>query len=117
MHDLAKINIFKKAIKWRKDEKGNWENYMSYDEIDEFPCGHGAKSLALALSKCGVQLTEEEMLAINYHMGPYLETDYFSANLFNKARAVTPLVYMLHSADVLSIDLVENYIQANVQEE
>ena len=35
-----------------------------------FPVGHGEKSV-IALLRCGLELTDEEIMAIRWHMGPY----------------------------------------------
>lgn len=59
--------------------------------------GHGSKSVML-LSRF-IPLTEEEMLCIKYHMGPY-ETDEW--NEFDKAIRKYPNVYFAHAADMIA---------------
>lgn len=67
-HDLCKVNFYNKGQKWRKDDSTNrWEKYSTYLVEDNFPLGHGEKSLFI-LSKF-VELTDEEALAIRWHMG------------------------------------------------
>ncbi len=101
-HDIAKADTYHVIKKWRKDENNKWEQYDGWEVKDSFPCGHGTKSIIL-INKY-FPLTEEEMLAIRYHMGSYMETDNYSAYIMNNARKITPLVYMVHSSDVLEID-------------
>lgn len=59
--------------------------------------GHGAKSVML-LSQF-LPLTEEEMLCIRYHMGPY-ETEEWSE--FDRAIRRYPNVYFTHAADMIA---------------
>lgn len=59
--------------------------------------GHGSKSVIL-LSQF-LPLTEEEILCIRYHMGPY-ETEEW--NEFDKAIRKYPNVYFTHAADMIA---------------
>lgn len=106
-HDLCKINYYEKVEKWKKDEKNRWESYMGYKVIDKFPVGHGAKSIIIANKY--VQLTEEQMIAIAHHMGAFMAVDSYSSMIYSDARNFSPLVTMLHAADMIAIDvLIEN---------
>ena len=61
------------------------------------------------LLRSGIDLTDEEILAIRWHMGswdnPYQSSE-MNAN-HNKAREITPLVTLIHTADSLATDLIE----------
>lgn len=73
-----------------------------------FPAGHGEKSVILLL-RWGLELTEAEMLAIRWHMGPW---DFApgcreSADNYNAALQSTPLVSVVHTADLLASAALE----------
>ena len=103
-HDLCKVNFYGKEQAWTKDGY-KWLEYETYKAglINELPIGHGEKSV-MCLMKQGFELTDDEMLAIRWHMGPYGETgiDY------NQAMKRT-LVKLIHLADV-SCGLIEETI-------
>lgn len=73
LHDLCKVNFYKATKKTWKDENepntyAQWKKYMSYTIEDRgLKLGHGTKSLVTALQF--IRMTEDEMLAINWHMG------------------------------------------------
>jgi hypothetical protein len=80
LHDVCKTNTYGKAMKSQKaknpdgsfklDHKGKpvWEDVETWDYLDSAsPLGHGEKSVILLLKH--IELTGEEILAINWHMG------------------------------------------------
>ena len=73
-HDLCKVNFYGKESAWVKDGY-KWVEYETYKAglNNELPIGHGEKSVMLML-KQGFELTDDEMLAIRWHMGFYGET-------------------------------------------
>ena len=77
---------------------GNGETI--YQVIDQFPFGHGEKSVYL-ISRF-MRLTDEEALAIRWHMGPY--DDAAGSHAYKDARRYAnqryPLVIALHDADM-----------------
>ena len=89
LHDVCKLNVYKAAAK---------EGGLSYGYHDDFPLGHGEKSVVLILKH--MELTVEEMLAINWHMGAFdsrASTDKRSLNdVFNRHK----LAVLLHIADM-----------------
>ena len=89
LHDICKLNVYKPEKK---------ESGLQYSYHDDFPLGHGEKSVVLILKY--MELTMEEMLAINWHMGAFdnrARTDMRSLNdVFNKNR----LAVLLHIADM-----------------
>ena len=96
-HDLCKINCYKKAYKWAKDENNQWyqAEYYIYDE--DYPYGHGEKS-ALIVSRF-LHLTPYELQAINAHMGfSDVRGAQLIGNIFNKNK----LAVALHFADMAS---------------
>lgn len=46
LHDVCKSEIYKPAVKKRKNHYGIWEAYNGYDvNYSQFPLGHGEKSV------------------------------------------------------------------------
>ncbi len=89
LHDVCKLNVYKET---------EWEGKILYKYHDDFPLGHGEKSVVLILKY--MELTVEEMLAINWHMGAFdsrASTDKRSLNdVFNRHK----LAVLLHIADM-----------------
>lgn len=65
---------------------------------DRFPFGHGEKSVFL-ISRL-MRLTDEEALAIRWHMGAYDDAARGGSRTLSAAMEVSPLVYELHAADM-----------------
>lgn len=108
LHDVCKTNYYIQEKKWRKDEYGKWESYTAWGVKDKLPLGHGEKSLFL-VGKF-LQLTDSEAAAIRWHMGcwtPGIVSDYPSGSAFRAATDKYPLVTMLHVADYMSSQLLE----------
>ena len=109
LHDTCKAEIYKRAIKRRKNEQGFWEDYEGYDvDYSDFPVGHGEKSV-IVLLQSGLELTKEEILAIRWHMSAW-DLPFQSYELMgslNAAREKTPLLGILQAADGLSANVLE----------
>jgi len=86
LHDVCKVNLYVKEPRNQKiydpkrvahanpryikhDSNGDyiWETVMKYTYCDTFPMGHGEKSVYLIMKH--IQLTDEEAMAIRWHMG------------------------------------------------
>ena len=67
LHDLCKVNVYKKGFRNVKDEKGVWQRVDSFEFDDKLPYGHGEKSVYIISGY--MKLTREEAFAIRYHMG------------------------------------------------
>jgi HD superfamily phosphohydrolase YqeK len=109
LHDVCKSDIYQKVSKKQKNEIGIWETSTYYSvDYSNLPVGHGEKSVIMLL-RTGLDLTDEEILAIRWHMGcwdiPYHSQEMISSH--NKAREITPLVTLIHAADSLAADLIE----------
>ena len=95
LHDVCK------ADRYTMTDNGTYvKNY-------NFPVGHGEKSVILLL-KWGLELTNDEMLAIRWHMGGWhvpnneeQQTDYVHAV------ESCPLVTLIHTADTLASKIIE----------
>jgi len=104
LHDICKTNFYKISEKNVKDKEGNWVKQPYYIADDKFPVGHGEKSVII-LQKF-INLTDDEILAIRWHMGAYDPKDNYQqlGNSFNKS----PLAVSLHIADLQATYLDEN---------
>lgn len=109
LHDVCKSNIYHPVEKWRKDEQGKWETYRTYDcDYGRFPVGHGEKSVIMLL-RLGLELTNDEILAIRWHMGPWnlpMQSYEDKANI-SAASDRSPLTVIVQSADSLATHLLE----------
>lgn len=95
LHDICKVNFYAVEMRNRKNDKGQWEKYPFYVVKDQLPYGHGEKSVYIA-SKF-MELTEEEVMAIRWHMGPWQDGEKQTAgNAFEKY----PLAVLTHIADL-----------------
>ncbi len=110
-HDFCKINLYHEAEKFKKDENDRWVKYIGYNVEDGFPFGHGEKSCFLI--ERFMRLTNEELLAIRWHMGMFDIGEQGSSSRFSFYRAMDmyPLVSLVHSADMLASNLMEKTTQ------
>jgi hypothetical protein len=110
LHDTCKTDIYKEGILSRKNADGYWEKYVGYqvDYNTGLPLGHGEKSVILLLS-WGLELKPEEMLAIRWHMSawdmPMQSAEHKES--FNAAKAKSPLVSLIQTADGIATGLLE----------
>ena len=110
LHDTCKTDIYKEGLLSRKNAEGYWEKYVGYqvDYNSSLPLGHGEKSVIMLLS-WGLGLTQDEMLAIRWHMTAWdlpLQSPEHKESL-NAAKAKTPLVSLIQSADGIASGLLE----------
>ena len=108
LHDVCKANIYKKMTKYRKDANNRWEAYDGYYvDYTRFPLGHGEKSVVMLL-RLGLELTNDEVLAIRWHMGAWdLSFQSFESKSNISAASDVPLVSILQAADALAAHLLE----------
>ena len=112
LHDLCKANFYKLTKKDlpRKDDNGElilddygkkiWDPVMAYDIEDQFPAGHGEKSVILIQRY--IQLTDEEIMAIRWHMGAYddVKQSYGGNLALTNASEKYPITVLTHMADL-----------------
>lgn len=110
LHDLAKVNYYKKYTKNQKNKEGKWEQVEAWGYEDTFPQGHGEKSVILIMQH-GVELTEEEITAINWHMGGFDTRVRGGSYDINNAWTRCPLAVMAHIADMQATWLDETHRQ------
>lgn len=106
-HDVCKIDTYKRAKKWTKDENDKWKEYYGWEKKEDLPLPHATKSLFL-IGKY-VKLTNPEALAIAYHMGAFNPS--YCINGMEKMtfeQALEhPLVKLIISSDMLATTLEE----------
>ncbi len=123
LHDLCKINFYAKEmksvlkgkIKVKKNKKvdGHWTeveeevNDWQQEEVwvceDQFPIGHGEKSVITALKF--IQLTDLEIAMIRWHMGGYEAKDNYR-DMTNAVDMYKPIV-ALQTADMEASHLIK----------
>ena len=71
LHDVCKSDIYIRSVKKTKNALGIWEDTEGYKvSYKGFPMGHGEKSVILLLCN-GLEMSDDEMLAIRWHMGAF----------------------------------------------
>ncbi len=113
LHDMCKTNIYRHTKRKQRNEIGIWEEVEAYDvDYSEMPVGHGEKSVIMLL-RSGLDLEDEEIFAIRWHMGPWdlpsqsIEMD----KSYRKAQEKSPLVALIHTADTLAAQILERDMQ------
>ena len=103
LHDVCKTDIYKRTVKKRKNKLGQWEDSEGYMvSYKDFPMGHGEKSVIMLLCS-GLELHDDEMLAIRWHMGAWgiNMNSYEDQRNYDTARQKYPLCSIIQSADSL----------------
>lgn len=106
LHDVCKVGVYHTETKRRRNpDTGTWEDYQAYTFRDPFPLGHGEKSLYLITKY--MALTEEEALAIRWHMGAFDDAVKGGSRALDAAMDATPWVWRLHEADMCATRIDE----------
>lgn len=109
LHDVCKSDIYKRSVKRRKTNLGTWEDAEGYKlTYKNFPMGHGEKSVVMLLCS-GLELYDDEMLAIRWHMGAWglNMNSYEDQRNYDAARSLYPLVSIIQTADGLAASIIE----------
>lgn len=104
LHDICKANYYKVSYRNVKNKEGKWVQEPYYSVEDAEPLGHGEKSVIL-IQKF-IKLTDEEIMAIRWHMGGFEAKDNYT--YLNKAFNQSELALKLHIADLKATYLIEN---------
>ena len=107
LHDICKVNFYKKGFRNVKDEEtGQWYKKEVYEIDEKFPCGeHADKSIIIIQNF--IRLEPEEILAIRAHMGGW-DTAVKGGNGFvGKIFERSKLAVFLHFADMAATYLME----------
>ena len=109
LHDVCKSDIYKRSVKKRKNNVGQWEDVEGYSvSYRNFPMGHSEKSVILLLCN-GLSLYDDEMLAIRWHMGAWgINMNSFEdQRCYDTSRKLYPLVSIIQAADGLAASILE----------
>lgn len=99
LHDVCKAGCYHLEDRRRKNpDTDRWETYQRYAFRDPLPLGHGEKSVFLIQRH--MDLTDEEALAIRWHMGAYDEAYRGGSRALGAAMDCCALVLALHQADM-----------------
>ncbi len=108
LHDVNKAEIYYTEKKWQKVDN-EWKEYEIYNvNYNQFPFGHGEKSV-IQLLRWGLELTDDEIIAIRWHMSAW-DLPFQSAELksnMNAAKDKCPLLAIIQAADGLASSIVE----------
>lgn len=103
LHDVCKINCYKKGTRNVKNEEGIWQSVEVFEYDDKLPYGHGEKSVYILSGF--MRLSREEAFAIRYHMG--FSGDEDKRNV-GKAFEMFPLAFALSVADMEATYFLED---------
>ncbi|MBM6736292.1 HD domain-containing protein [Mediterranea massiliensis] len=109
LHDVCKSDIYFRTVKKKKTAIGTWEDNEGYKvSYKNFPMGHGEKSVILLLCN-GIALSDDEMLAIRWHMGAWgiNMNSYEDQRCFDTSQKLYPLVTIIQVADKLAANIME----------
>ena len=109
LHDVCKANIYTLVNRKRKNEIGLWEDVKEYEiSYKSLPIGHGEKSVVM-LIRMGLDLEDDEILAIRWHMGPWaVDTTQIDIDRsYRQAILNTPRVPLIHTADTIASQIFE----------
>jgi len=100
-HDICKTNFYQATTRNVK-VNGVWVKEPYFSIEDKFPLGHGEKSVII-LQKF-MELTNEEIMAIRWHMAGFDDSarSYAGGLALSKALQFYPLITLLHCADLIS---------------
>ena len=108
LHDLCKTNFYTKQIRNVKiPGERRWEEVEVYAIEDTLPLGHGEKSVYMAMKH--IDLTDEEAMAIRWHMGGYDDAARAYVGGMAQAAAITkyPLAAALSIADMYDTYIID----------
>lgn len=106
-HDLCKANYYTESTRNVKDDAtGKWSKVPYYTTDDQFPIGHGEKSVILLMKY--IKLNDDEIYAIRWHMGGFDSATKGGDYGESKAYENCPLAVMLHLADMMASYLMES---------
>lgn len=107
LHDVCKVNFYKKGFRNVKDEEtGQWYKKEVYEIDEKFPCGDHADKSVIILQNF-IHLEPEEILAIRAHMGGW-DTAVKGGNAFvSKVFERSKLSLLVHLADMAATYLLE----------
>lgn len=110
LHDVCKAEIYREATRSWKLADGSWEKRTGYDvDYSSFPVGHGEKSV-IRLLQWGLSMTDDEILAIRWHMEAWdlaFQSPEQKSNL-GAAKERCALLNVIKAADGLASFILES---------
>lgn len=106
LHDVCKANYYAVDYKNQKNPKGDWEKVPYYKVSDQFPYGHGEKSVWMI--QRFMRLNVEESIAIRWHMGGFDEAVKGGSYALSKAYEDYPSALLLHIADMKATYMLDS---------
>ncbi len=99
LHDICKAQFYKLGSRNVKNtETGRWEPQPFYSIEDEYPFGHGEKSVFLI--ERFLRLKPSEAIAIRWHMGGFDDSAKGGSFSISQAYEKYPLAVKLHLSDL-----------------
>lgn len=115
LHDVCKINLYHRCITNEKNNKtGKWEHFEGFGFDDDFPIGHGEKSIIKLLQF--IRLTKEEIYMIRWHMGSIGES-WSNSQAISKIFKEYPGALLLHTADMEASYLLEKTVKIKAKKQ
>ena len=108
LHDICKANFYTVEMRNRKNEQGVWEQQPFYTVKDQFPFGHGEKSVYIVSTF--LRLSRDEVMAIRWHMGGFDDTVRAGSYAMSDAFKECPLALLTHLADMQATYLDEKEV-------
>ncbi|MCH5347216.1 MAG: HD family phosphohydrolase [Muribaculaceae bacterium] len=104
LHDVCKASAYVGKPTGRYELGESSYNYNNTD----LPVGHGEKSVIMLL-RMGVGLSDAEICAIRWHMGPWAVNDSSAEEkgAYRTAEKLYPLVSIIHMADTAAAHILE----------
>ena len=109
LHDTCKANIYRKTKRWDFGKDGTPEQKEKYStNYSEMPVGHGEKSVIILLRQ-GLVMTDDEIMAIRWHMGAWdlAFQSYEAKSNIGEAGNRYPLLALIQSADNMATHIME----------
>ena len=103
MHDLCKCDSYKHPAAGKLNNQPIYDPASYEHNPNTLLKGHGSKSVMMASTL--LQLTEEEVLCIRYHMGAFTEKEEWSD--YTRAIHKYPTVLFTHTADMIAAHITE----------
>ncbi|MGI6030324.1 MAG: hydrolase [Eubacteriales bacterium] len=110
LHDLCKTGFYKTSTRNVKNAEGRWEQQPYYMVEDNFPYGHGEKSVFMI--ERFLKLKTPEAMAIRWHMGGFDDSVKAGNFALSLAFEKYDLAVKLHLSDLESTYLVERHTSA-----
>lgn len=105
LHDICKTNFYSIENKNVKNNQGYWVTKQQYIIDDQFPIGHGEKSVIILQQH--FKLKRDEIIAIRWHMNGFDFAVKGGEPAYAKASNSCKLLSLLEIADLLSTRILE----------